>query len=77
MKNNKQFRNKRGILLVILLLVVVSSLVLSGCAAEKKVYKVGVLLGLNFISPIGDGIKAGMAELGYVEGKNIVFLWYI
>jgi putative ABC transport system substrate-binding protein len=73
MKNNKQFRNKRGSLLVILLLVVVSSLVLSGCGPEKKVYKVGVLLGLNFISPIEDGIKAGMAELGYVEGENVVY----
>jgi putative ABC transport system substrate-binding protein len=32
-----------------------------------------VLAGLNFVSAITDGLKAKMTELGYVEGKNIVY----
>jgi putative tryptophan/tyrosine transport system substrate-binding protein len=55
--------------------VVMVALLLSGCsgAQQAKQYKVGVLLGLPFTAPIGDGFKAGMADLGYVEGENIVY----
>jgi putative ABC transport system substrate-binding protein len=34
---------------------------------------VGVLIGLPFTAPIGEGFKAGMTELGYVEGENITY----
>lgn len=50
--------------------------ILTGCAsqtAESKVYRVGVLSGLNFVADITDGFKAKMTELGYVEGQNIVY----
>lgn len=62
----------RGIILVPILVV---ALLLGSCrAAERpKVYRVGVLSGLEFVADITDGFKAGMAELGYVEGENIVY----
>jgi len=45
-----------------------------GCGAKKpKVYRVGVLSGLDFLADSTDGFKAGMAELGYVEGENITY----
>jgi putative ABC transport system substrate-binding protein len=55
--------------------LMVFALLLSGCgqAPEKKVYRVGVLSGLSAFSPIFDGFKAKMTELGYVEGENIVY----
>ncbi|MFN2270229.1 MAG: ABC transporter substrate-binding protein [Anaerolineae bacterium] len=58
-----------------LALIVVLALLLGGCCKEKKpeVYHVGVLAGLSFVADIVDGFKAGMAELGYVEGENIVY----
>jgi putative ABC transport system substrate-binding protein len=34
---------------------------------------VGVLSGLDFVADITDGLKVKMTELGYVEGKNIVY----
>jgi putative ABC transport system substrate-binding protein len=34
---------------------------------------VGVLSGLNFLADITDGFKEKMTELGYVEGKDIVY----
>jgi putative ABC transport system substrate-binding protein len=37
------------------------------------VYRVGILSGLSFVAVITDGFKAKMTELGYVEGKNIVY----
>jgi putative ABC transport system substrate-binding protein len=55
--------------------VIVLILLLSGCGSLQKPqqYKVGMLLGLDFIAPIAEGFKAGMTELGYVEGENVVY----
>jgi putative ABC transport system substrate-binding protein len=58
----------------ILVGIIAFSPLLGGCGAEKaKVYRVGVLSGLDFVAGITDGFRAGMAELGYVEGENIVY----
>ena len=74
MKDNNNFQSKKGIWLAILILIVVGSLFLSGCGAGKpKVYRVGILNGLAFMADAAEGFKAGMAELGYVEGENIVY----
>jgi putative ABC transport system substrate-binding protein len=40
---------------------------------EEKVYRIGVLSGLDFFAETTDGFKEKMAELGYIEGKNIVY----
>lgn len=55
--------------------LMIVALLLSGCsqAQESKVYRVGVLSGLDAFSPAIDGLKAKMTELGYVEGKNIAY----
>jgi putative ABC transport system substrate-binding protein len=55
-------------------LVVVLALLLSGCGTEEpKVYRVGILSGLDYMAGAADGFKEAMAELGYVEGENIVY----
>jgi len=55
--------------------VMIVALLLSGCgqSQESKVYRVGILSGLNFVADSTDGFKAGMTELGYVEGENISY----
>jgi putative ABC transport system substrate-binding protein len=56
-----------------LIWVVVVAMLLSGCGAEKpKVYRVGILSG-GAMAVISDGFKAGMTELGYIEGQNIIY----
>ena len=53
---------------------IVLALLLAGCGAEKpKVFRVGILSGLDFMAGAVDGFKAGLAELGYVEGQNIIY----
>jgi putative ABC transport system substrate-binding protein len=71
--NHSQNRTRKG--WTILIGFVVISLLLSGCggAQKPKVYRVGVLSGLDFFANTADGFKAKMTELGYVEGKNIVY----
>ena len=58
-----------------LVCLVIVGLLLSGCGGVQppKVYRVGILSGLNFVAVITDGFKARMTELGYVEGKNITY----
>jgi len=47
---------------------------ISGCGEKKeKVYHVGILSGLDFFASTADGIKEKMTELGYIEGRNIVY----
>ena len=65
---------KRGYRYILPICVIVVTLLSSSCSPEEPaVYRVGVLSGLDFVANITDGFKAGMAELGYVEGENIVY----
>ena len=58
-----------------LILVVLVFVFFNGCGekAQEKIYKVGILCGLDYIAIIPDNFKAKMTELGYVEGENIVY----
>ena len=61
-----------GIMAVLVLAVIGGSFLLMQ-GTKQKVYRVGVLSGLEFFADTTDGFKAGMAELGYEEGSNIVY----
>lgn len=45
----------------------------SRISAPEKVYRVGVLSGLEYLADTTDGFKTKMTELGYIEGRNIVY----
>ncbi len=60
--------------MVVLALLVVIWVALSGCGERKeKVYRVGIVSGAGAFIEIADGFKAKMNELGYIEGRNIVY----
>jgi putative ABC transport system substrate-binding protein len=74
MINKHNFQNRIGSWLTIVIWFLVIGVLLSACGAEEpKVYRVGVLSGLSFAVDAVDGFKAGMAELGYVEGEDIIY----
>ena len=69
-------QSKSQYLLLMFILLVVVCIFLSGCgekAQEEKVYRVGIVFDAEAFTSIADGFKAKMTELGYVEGKNIVY----
>jgi len=67
----ERVRTRRGLFL---LLSVIFCLCFYACAGKpQKIFRVGVLNGLDFFGTVTDGFKEKMADLGYVEGKNIVY----
>ena len=73
MLSHNSSRNRTQMGMTLLAGVIVISLLLGGCAQKPKVYRVGVLSGLDFFAPAIDGLKNKMTELGYTEGQNIVY----
>ncbi len=72
MNLSKQIKFVRQILLLTLLAA--ACVVLSSCGKKpQKVYRVGILCSFAPFINIADGFNAKMAELGYIEGKNIVY----
>ncbi len=68
--NHSQDRIRNGCAILVGIAVIV---LLSGCAETPKVYRVGILVGADTMSAVVDAFKAGMTELGFVEGKNIAY----
>ncbi len=58
----------------VILLVVVGAL-LSACGGGSKTYRIGFVNVFLLLEPDMDGFKARMAELGYVDGKNISYVY--
>ncbi|MEK7782443.1 MAG: hypothetical protein AAB279_00805, partial [Candidatus Binatota bacterium] len=45
-------------------------------ASAQHVYRIGALLGEEQFVPALEGFKKKMAELGYIEGKNVSYQVY-
>jgi putative ABC transport system substrate-binding protein len=57
-----------------LVLLVLGAVFLTACGkGQKKVYRVGILRGLDYLADIPVGFKEKMTELGYVEGVGIIY----
>lgn len=54
--------------------LIVAVLILSGCGSSNKVSRVGILRSSQTFVAIEDGFRAKMAELGYRENENIVYV---
>ena len=68
---NKKLLN--GLIVILAIVVALGAVFFYVQKKAGKAYRVGILSGLNNFIVIGDSFKAGLASLGYVEGKNIVY----
>jgi len=67
LKSNKW---QKGIIALWILLIIITQ----GCISKgTKIYRVGILCGIDSVSPTIGGFKSKMDELGYHEGKNILY----
>ena len=57
---------------------ILTGLLLTACggATPAKTYTVGVVNYVPALEPVLTGFKARMAELGYVEGKNVTYIYH-
>lgn len=61
--------------LTLFLLLSACLMLASGCTrkANDKIFRVGILCGLDFFNDTVDGFKSKLTELGYIEGTNIIY----
>jgi putative ABC transport system substrate-binding protein len=61
----------------LLICLVLIGLLLTACGrpAPVNTYTIGVVNYVSVLEPVLEGFKARMAELGYVEGQNITYLY--
>ncbi|MBE7556495.1 MAG: ABC transporter substrate-binding protein [Anaerolineales bacterium] len=65
--------------LLILIFFVVTGLVLTACGGlteAQETHTIGVINYVPVLDVILEGFKAGMAELGYVEGQNVTYIYH-
>ena len=72
-KHKSQNGTRTG--LTLLVSVVVLSLLLAACGAKPKTYTIGMASELG-LGAVLNGFKAKMTELGYVEGKNVTYIYH-
>jgi putative ABC transport system substrate-binding protein len=70
MKGEKM--NKPSTFLIVVLLVVTC---VSCQSKEPESFTIGIVNYVPSLAPIIDGFKAGMTELGYVEGENVTYIY--
>jgi putative ABC transport system substrate-binding protein len=61
-----------------IVVVVVGGLLLRfvvGGETQDKTFTVGIVNEVLVLSPVVEGFKAGMTDLGYTEGENIVYIY--
>lgn len=59
-------------------LLIVAVLLLISCSgpSQPETYTIGVVNYVPVLENIIDGFKAGMTELGYVEGENVTYIYH-
>jgi putative ABC transport system substrate-binding protein len=73
------YAGKMGTQRTIVTLLVLVSLFLTACGgaapnqSQPTTFTVGIVNGTQSLARIPDDFKSGMVELGYVEGKNVVY----
>ncbi len=58
--------------IICLSLLIISSF-LVGCSGGKNLYRIGIICGAAPFADIVDGFKIKMSQLGYSEGKDIIY----
>lgn len=71
----KHHRPRQNLPILIVILLILIGILLTACSTSQKTYTIGVASELR-LNEVLDGFKAGMAELGYVEGKNVTYIYH-
>jgi len=70
--------NSRKPIAMVIVSLVIASLLLTACGtfqAAPKTPTIGVVIEVSIHTTTYEGFKAGMVELGYVEGENVTYIY--
>jgi putative ABC transport system substrate-binding protein len=72
-------KNRKRSRVITLIILIVFIVLFTSCDLRKtRVYRVGILSGMDAFLDITDGYVHKMTDLGYIEGKNIEYdMWKI
>lgn len=69
-------RNLRYLSFLGVALFIIAGLLATACGGQtQKPFTIGIVAETAAFTPIHGGFIAGMAELGYVEGKNVTYIY--
>lgn len=68
-------RKKVGRNLTLIIMIVLALIISGGCESTKKVFLIGVIAHPQRDADLLEGLKQGMADLGYVQGINVKYLY--
>jgi putative tryptophan/tyrosine transport system substrate-binding protein len=74
MKGTYTFIKKTGLWQCVVFVLLLTSTY--AVHASDRAFVIGILNDSSIFSPAVEGFKAGMAELGYVEGKNVSYVYH-
>ena len=72
-------KNTRNTITSIFSILVITCLLLTGCgtpSTKATSHTIGIVNYNPNLDSYVEGFKAGMVELGYVEGKNITYIYH-
>ena len=75
MLDNNHFQDRTRNRWMILVWIVGLSLLLAACDSRQKTYTVGIVIYTPVFVTAFEGFKEGMANLGYVEGENVTYIF--
>ncbi len=77
MLNYHNFLHKTQNIGTILLLIGLVALLMTACGGDQtqKSFTIGIVAETAIHTPAIEGFKAGMADLGYIEGKNVTYIY--
>jgi putative ABC transport system substrate-binding protein len=70
-------KNKISKNIALVLAILLFAVQIAGCAPQKKSsFVIGVVSPAPSMEPVLQGFKDGMAEKGFVEGKNVTYIYH-
>lgn len=75
MKRNRQSKFSFMFLVIFFILANLSLTACGSGAQAQETFTIGVINYIPPLEPTLDGFKAGMAELGYIEGENVTYIY--
>lgn len=71
----KSIKDNSNKIIIWAILLSLLSFPLGGCKHREKIFTIGIISYASILTPDIEGFKAGMADLGYIEGKNVKYIY--